>query len=219
MRRLITVLFAVAPVAALLTGCGSHQDGGPARPAPTVSATSAAPGGSDGTGNAPSAPSPATTTAAGGTTAGGTTTGRCHTRDLKVFIAPEPGGGAAGTSYESLVFRNVSPRACTLYGYPGVSFVAGDRGTQVGDPFTRGEGTKTTIRLTPAGTAHATLGIVDARNFDPAVCKPETVRGLRVYPPDETAAVFVSRPQTACSAKGIGRGQVLPIAAGSSGAA
>jgi hypothetical protein len=45
-------------------------------------------------------------------------------------------------------------------------------------------------------------------------CKPVPVRGCRVYPPDETAAVFVSAPQKACSVKNRGVGQVQPIAAG-----
>jgi hypothetical protein len=47
-------------------------------------------------------------------------------------------------------------------------------------------------------------------------CDPVAVRGFRVYPPDETTSVFVSQPQTACSAKGKGVGGVAPITLASS---
>jgi hypothetical protein len=43
------------------------------------------------------------------------------------------------------------------------------------------------------------------------------IRGFRVYPPDETAAVFVSQPQQACSVAGHGVGRVQPIASGIGG--
>ncbi len=37
------------------------------------------------------------------------------------------------------------------------------------------------------------------------------MRGLRVYPPDETAAVFVDAPMKACADEGKGLGQVKPL--------
>ena len=171
-------------------------------------------------GAAPASSVPATTAtgAAPATSATGTGTAipRCHTADLKVTDTPDPAGGAAGHHGEFLIFTNSSGHKCTLYGYPGVSFVAGDQGDQVGDAFSRSGGTKKTITLTAGAAAHATILLVTPGVYDEADCKPEQVRGYRIYPPDETAAVFVSRPQTACSAKGKGVGQIHPITAGKS---
>jgi hypothetical protein len=39
------------------------------------------------------------------------------------------------------------------------------------------------------------------QNYDPADCAPVPVRGLRVYPPGDTASLFVPLEGTACSAK------------------
>jgi Protein of unknown function (DUF4232) len=112
------------------------------------------------------------------------------------------------------VFTNKSGHRCTLYGYPGVSWVTGDGGTQVNDPFQRGAGTRKTVTLAAGGQAHTVLVTHSAGAFPTDKCKPVTVRGYRVYPPDETAAIFVSRPGPECSVKGVNLGQVLPIQSG-----
>ena len=165
---------------------------------------------------APPSTVPATTAtgAAPATSATSAGTPRCHTADLKVTDTPDPAGGAAGHHGEFLIFTNSSGHKCTLYGYPGVSFVAGDQGKQVGDAFSRSGGGAKTITLPAGKAAHATIQLVTTGVYDEADCRPEQVRGYRVYPPDETAAIFVSRPQTACSARGKGVGQVHAIAAG-----
>jgi hypothetical protein len=36
-------------------------------------------------------------------------------------------------------------------------------------------------------------------NYDAAVCRPTPVRGLRVYPPGDTAALFVPAEGTGCA--------------------
>jgi hypothetical protein len=203
MRRIHGVL-----LVALLAGCSSGGGGGTAAPAPTSSASSV-PSATTGTGDAP-----VPTASAAPSTSASPDVPRCHTAGLKAVIAPDEGGGAAGTEYESLVFTNTSTKTCTLYGYPGVSYVTGDQGNQVNDPFTRTPGKRATARLAPKGQAHATLGIPNWQNFPAGDCKPAAVRGFRIYPPDETAALFVSQPQTVCSAKGKGLGQVEPIVAG-----
>lgn len=137
-------------------------------------------------------------------------TGRCHTADLALRL----GGGdaAAGTQHESLVFTNRSATTCTLYGYPGVSWVTGDQGTQVNDPFERIDANRRThLTLRPGQHANAVLVTHTAENFPAATCKPIPVRGFRVYPPDETAAIFVPQSQTACSVRGVGLAQVAPL--------
>jgi hypothetical protein len=178
----------------------------PAASTPTASATAGFPA-KEGLGWTGAAPSPTEASVSG--------TPRCHTGDLKVADRLDPAGGATMHHGEFLVFTNSSGHPCTLYGYPGVSFVAADAGTQIGDAFSRVDGAKKTLTLAAGGTAHAPILLVSPEAYDAADCKPVEVRGYRVYPPDETAAIFVSRPQKACSAKGKGVGQLQPITGGS----
>jgi hypothetical protein len=193
MKRLLPLL---AVPALLLAGCSAGNDTS-APLTPTASSS------------APSAAAAASSTA---TSALGSSTERCHTGDLSVKTGT--GGAAAGTYHTNLVFTDKSDRKCTLDGYPGVSWVAGDNGTQVNDPFQRNSGTKKTITLSPGGQAHAVLVTHNALNYPADKCKPIDVRGYRIYPPDETAAIFVSAPGKQCSIKGTNLGQVLPIASG-----
>jgi hypothetical protein len=205
MRRTSTLLLTAVAMTTLATaGCTAGRPGpGGSSTLPSTAAASADP-----TTEVPTteAASPSRTSATGSNS-----TTRCHTADLKVTIAPDEGGGAAGTEFEAVVFTNKSTRTCTLYGYPGVSFVTGDNGTQVNDAFTRTDGEKKIISLAPGAAAHASIGLPSVANFAAATCKPVPIRGFRVYPPDETAAVFVSAAQQACSTKGHGVGQVLPV--------
>jgi hypothetical protein len=193
-----TTILAISVPVLLAAGCsgGASNAGRGSAPPPTTS---------------PPTTQPSTTAPSSG--AAKPVTSRCRTGDLKLTAGE--GEGAAGTEYQALVFTNTSNRTCTLYGYPGVSWVAGDQGTQVGDPFQRG-GThrKVTITLKPGRAAHANLQLPNAANYDAATCKPVSVRGLRVYPPDETAAVFVRLPSQQCSAKGVNVDTVWAISAG-----
>jgi hypothetical protein len=52
--------------------------------------------------------------------------------------------------------------------------------------------------LNPGQAASATLAIVDAANF-PSSCQQTPVLGLRVYPPNQTAALFVAHNDMACA--------------------
>ena len=77
--------------------------------------------------------------------------------------------------------------------------MAGDDGHQVGPAAFR-EGTKgAAVSLGPGETAFATVGFVQVHNFDPAVCKPTAVRGLRIYPPHETASLFLAMDGIGCA--------------------
>ncbi|MEV4350649.1 DUF4232 domain-containing protein [Actinoplanes sp. NPDC049596] len=199
MRKAILAAGAAGLVIAL-GGCGS---GGDSSAAPAATPSSAAPDTTTAPTTAPTA-APATSSAAPAVKA-------CLSRNLEVTDEADEGGGAAGHHGELLVFANKGDGACTLYGYPGVSFVAGDQGKQVGSAFTRTPGTKKTVTLEPGDKARATILIADYLNVDAAACKPVQVRGYRVYPPNETASVFVAKPQTACSAPNEAAGQVQPV--------
>jgi hypothetical protein len=97
-------------------------------------------------------------------------------------------------NHTGLQLTNTGSSACTLYGYPGVSWVAGADGHQVGAAAERQAnptGSEQTVTLAPGAVASAPLDIVDAAVFTPSECKPVPVRGLRVYPPGEQAALFL----------------------------
>jgi hypothetical protein len=206
MKRLLPLL---AVPAFLLAGCSGSTS-------PTASPTTAAPSAAASTPSATtgvgSAPATSSGSTAGGSGQGAAGTTRCHSGDLSLKFGK--GDAAAGTYHENLVFTNKSGHSCTLYGYPGVSWVTGTGGTQVNDPFQRNAGTKKTITLAAGGQAHAVVITHAALDYPTDKCKPVTTRGYRVYPPDETAAIFVSQPEKQCSAKGVNLGQVLPIESG-----
>lgn len=101
-------------------------------------------------------------------------------------------------NHTGLQLRNIGSSACTLYGYPGVAWVAGADGHQVGAAAVRqAESTQSaenTVTLAPGALASAPFDIVNAQAFAPSECKAVPVRGLRVYPPGQTAALFLSLP-------------------------
>jgi hypothetical protein len=204
-RKYVPAAAALAATLLPLTGCSSTQP--PADPAPSSSTT------------APTA-APAPTTGTDGPTSGVShappngpaTLSRCRTGDIRVTLMAAPGGGAMGSLYTWLVFTNTSAKACTLSGFPGVSYVTGASGQQVNDPATR-SGTPSKVTLTPRQAAHAQLQTGHPEAY-PDTCKPVQVAGYRVYLPDETAAVFVAAPMQQCSTKGVNATTVNPIVPG-----
>ncbi|MGH3840316.1 MAG: DUF4232 domain-containing protein [Pseudonocardiaceae bacterium] len=106
--------------------------------------------------------------------------------------------------YRALVFTNKGSRSCELQGFPGVSYVTGDDGHQVGPAAERSGDRGELVHIVPGATAAAQLQLVNVGNYDAAVCNPMPVRGLRVYPPGETAAIFVPLGGTGCAAMSSG---------------
>ena len=141
----------------------------------------------------------------------------CQSASLRVTVDAALAGAAAGSTYYPVDFTNTSGSACAMYGYPGVSFVTAGSGagTQVGaaaqeDP-TYG---KLDVRLAPGGVAHAWLQVAAAGNFPTHACKPQTVQWLKVFPPNQTAAVYVSHSFDACAATGAPLLFVMPVRTG-----
>lgn len=114
---------------------------------------------------------------------------RCVTGDLKGSLGS--GDAGAGSVFVPLILTNTTSRTCELVGYPGVSYVTGDDGHQVG-PAAAMDGPRNPQVNLPAGkSAVAQVRLVNVANFDAGVCRPIAVRGLRVYPPGDTASLFV----------------------------
>jgi hypothetical protein len=121
----------------------------------------------------------------------------CKAADLKLGVGQSE--GAAGTVYRSVLFTNKGNRSCTIQGFPGVSYVTGDDGHQVGPAAVRVGAKGAVITLAPGATAQAPVGFTQVRNFDPAACKPTSVKGLRIYPPHDTASMFLPMDGTGCA--------------------
>ncbi|KAA2263035.1 DUF4232 domain-containing protein [Solihabitans fulvus] len=176
--------------AALVAGCGSGTtpSGSGGTPLP-VSSGSASPSGT--TGSTGSAPAPAPNSPTASPAAPPAQTGSTGCRSTELGIGLGQGNGAAGTIFRPIQFTNKSDHPCVLQGFPGVSYVAGDDGHQVGAAAARDGGEGAAVTLPPGGIASAAVGFAQIGNFDPATCQPTPVRGIRVYPPGETAAMFV----------------------------
>jgi hypothetical protein len=179
--------------AAALSGCASTA------PTPTTtppaasaaeSATATAAPDTTAPNPAPAAPAPAGTRA-------------CKAGDLSLALVGDEGGGGMMKQAYNLRFTNRSQSACQLWGSPGVSFVTGDNGQQVGEPATRIERSQgKQVVISPGATASAPLTITNPNAYPPERCGLAQARGLRVYAPGDTASMFVDSPQQACSTLG-----------------
>ena len=99
-----------------------------------------------------------------------------------------------------LALRNTGSTTCTLQGWPGVSFVGGGSGEQIGAAARRDEASAhPTVTLAPGAVAVAPLQITQAEDYPAAKCEPVAADGFRVYPPGSTESLFVRDPGvTAC---------------------
>ena len=175
-------------VLASVAGCSSSSS------SPSTSASSPSTSG-------PAAPNsntaPATTPASSLSPA---TTGPapCATSGLNVTLGPS--SGYAGGVDQTIVFTNTSGATCTLYGYPGVSLVSAPPHTQIGLAAQRSSTTPVKlITLASGATASAVLQVVDALNFGTATCSPTKAAFVRIYPPNQTAPVYLADASQVCA--------------------
>jgi len=167
-------------VAALATACGSIPAPG-AGSTTTVTAPAAQPG-----------------TPSAGTPSPAAQPGPCSTAALRVTLGSKEGAGA-GHFYRTLDFTNISGTSCTLYGYPGVSFVTAIGGSQIGAAAGRSPASKRLIVLEPGKKAHALLDLLDVLNFPPSQCAATTAHWIKVYPPNQFSATYVPWTAMVCS--------------------
>nr|MDQ2815222.1 DUF4232 domain-containing protein [Actinomycetota bacterium] len=128
--------------------------------------------------------------------------------------------GYAGGVYEVIDFTNTSSSTCTLFGYPGVSLVSGPPYAQIGPAAKRNTRSSPVklVTLAPGATANALLQIVDALNYPSATCGPVKAAALKIYPPNQTAPIYVPSTSEACS-KSVQIMNIGPVLPGSGGSA
>jgi hypothetical protein len=197
MRVRISQLGLVAGAAAIVVavaGCGQSTNNAQPQPSSSSAPTSSSSEAPTSSSTVPASPSQ--TTQQQGAAQPGDNNGLCKAADLKLSIGR--GDAAAGTVYKPLVFTNISDHSCVIQGFPGVSYVGGADGHQVGAAAFRAGDKGGPITLGKGDTASAAIGFVNVQNYDASTCQPQPVRGLRVYPPQETASMFVDLPGTGC---------------------
>lgn len=225
LSRWVGGVLAVGAVAAA-AGCSSAGSSS-APAAPASSAASSAPASSPASSAAPATPagssaattpaaslSPrATASASGGSGGAGGGPAGCATRDLRAALGTA--NGAAGSVYLPVEFTNVSGATCTLYGYPGVSLLAGSPPAQVGAAASRtNTAAPTLVTLAPGQTANALLRVVDALNYPTATCSPTPATELRVYPPNQTAPIDLPFKSTGCASTSVNLMMIGVVQAG-----
>lgn len=129
--------------------------------------------------------------------------------------SPGPAGTrAAGSTYYTLEFTNVSHRVCSLFGYPKVSAYVTSQtaASQLGGPSPAGPVGSAAVhdpsvrprpvRLEPGETAQALLRIMDTGSSRPAICVRVTAEELRVTLPHQGRPSVVPVHISVCSPKG-----------------
>lgn len=178
-------------VLASVAGCSSSSSSSSSTPASSPGTSSPAAAGSSTAAPPPASPSTSLSPAVAGPAP-------CATSDLNVTLGAS--SGYAGGVDVTIVFTNTSGTTCTLYGYPGVSLVSAPPYTQIGLAAQRGTTTPVKlITLATGATASAVVQIVDALNFPPATCGPTKAAFLRIYPPNQTAPVYLADTSEACA--------------------
>lgn len=182
-RRVVSAA-AVTCGVALLAACGSAaapSSGGTVTKTVTSSASPPA---------SSSAPAPASSSAPAGPAA-------CATSALAISLGQS--NGAAGSTIIPLEFRNTSSSSCSLYGYPGVSFVTGPGGSQIGASAAEDNATpRQLVTLAAGATAHALLQVAVAQNYPPSKCHLAHAHLLKVFPPGQTAPLYVKLSADTC---------------------
>ncbi|HEY9357118.1 MAG TPA: DUF4232 domain-containing protein [Arthrobacter sp.] len=183
---------AAAAAALLLTACGPSQPQAQGTTEPGMS--SAAPATSSAAPGTSAPPSSATPTAAGPSL--------CKAATLSA-ATDSTGGGAAGSVYMTLTLTNTGAEPCILKGFPGVSLAADANGAPIGAPAKRDETTPAVdVLLAPGQAGAAILRYTQAGNYPDCTIVPAA--GYRIYPPEDTASLFLAQPTQACSNAAIG---------------
>lgn len=194
-RITIGLVFTTAAAAAalLLSGCGggTPQSQTSSTPASSPASSASQPPAASGAAKGPtsSVPPAQTTTQSG--------TALCKAAGLAA-TTDATGGGAAGSVYMQLILTNSGADACLLKGFAGVSLTADADGAPIGAAAARDESTPVAdVLLAPGQAATATLRYTQAGNYPD--CTMAKAAGFRIYPPEDTASLFVAEPHDACS--------------------
>ena len=194
---------AAATAALFLAGCGSGapQAQTSSTPAPSPTSTASQPA-ATGAASGPASTAPASTAAPVPAVAAPAVStpsgpGLCKAAGLTAST-DSTGGGAAGSVYMKLILTNSGTEPCLLKGFAGVSLTADANGAPIGAAAARDGSTPAAdVLLAPGQAGAATLRYTQAANYPG--CSRTTAAGFRIYPPEDTASLFIAQPRDACS--------------------
>lgn len=191
-KRLVTTTAAAAAVF-VLAGCGAGTPQSQTSSTPASSpATSASQPAASGAATAPATTPPASSAAPA--PAG---PALCKADGLTAAL-DAAGGAAAGSLYMQLILTNSGTEPCVLRGFAGVSLTADANGAPIGAAAVRDQsGPGADVLLAPGQAGAATLRYSQAANH--VDCKITPAAGYRIYPPEDTASLFIAQPTDACS--------------------
>ena len=185
------VVTTAAAAALLFSGCGgssTQAQSATSPPSPSATETSQPPATSPAAPESSAAAAPSTAKAGPELCKAASLTG---TTDAT-------GGGAAGSIYMQLILTNSGTEPCLLKGFAGVSLTAGADGEPIGAAATRDDsGPVTDVTLAPGKAGTATLRYTQAANYPD--CTKTPAAGFRVYPPNDTASLFIPQQLDACT--------------------
>lgn len=202
--RLAVGVFTVGIISLITTACSTLSGSGSGS-TPSLSATSP----SQSSSSQPSGTTTAPDAASGGGSNDSPSPQDCRTANLRVTLGHSE--GATGHIYLPIIFTNIGKQTCTMVAWPGVSYVTGSDGRQVGQAAQRDGARGSTVTLKPGEVASAMVDQVQVQNYDSQVCQPTQVRGLRIYPPHNTASVFIPEPNAQACANSAIPGRQLGV--------
>lgn len=186
------LVLTTAAAALLLSGCGTGATQTGSAGQTTAPAANTAPSSASGAAEpAPASPSEASTG-----TAAQSGPALCKAAGLTPSI--EVTGAAAGSVYQEVILTNSGAGPCLLTGFPGVSLTTDANGEPIGAAAVRDPSSPVTeVVLAPGQAGTATLRYTQAGNY--LDCMRTEAAGFRIYPPEDTASLFVADPRDACS--------------------
>lgn len=121
----------------------------------------------------------------------------CVAANLRLGLGPT--SGAAGHVYQAVDFTNSGSTPCNMAGFPGVAYVTGAGGPQIGAPAVEDGLAGPAVTLAPGQVAHALIDFVQVGVFDESTCQPTPAGGINVIAPDDTTPRYLARPGTGCA--------------------
>jgi hypothetical protein len=189
-RNGLVITTAVAAAALLLTACGPSQPQSQGTSGPATTSSSPSPSSAPATSQAPSSTPPSSAPAPAGP-------GLCKAATLTA-TEDSSGGGAAGSVYSKLILTNAGAEPCLLRGFPGVSLTADATGAPIGAPARQdGSSPVADVLLAPGQAGAAEMRYTQAGNYPD--CTVTQAAGYRIYPPEDTASLFLAVPRNACA--------------------
>lgn len=196
----IAAVVIVGLIVALVIAVAGKNSPAPAPSSPTASASASA------------SPSPTPSATPTPTPTQTADAGTCSVDELTLSLGQSNGG--AGSTVVPIVFTNTGTRDCQLEGFPGVSLVGDEDGTQIGAAAAEDSSVPIEVfTLAPNDSVQALVTVTNASNYD--TCGSETADGFRVYPPHSFDAVFVPTTDYApCVDESVTLMRTTPVQAG-----